>query len=61
MAKAKKETYDDFDVIRAIVNFSRNYPNINGKRLRALLLEAMPDLEREQIARCAKQITESWA
>lgn len=53
-------TYDDFEIVRAIVNFSRNYPNLRAKRLKALVTEHFPGIDDDQIARCAKQILDSW-
>jgi hypothetical protein len=52
--------YDDFDIIRGIVNLTRQYPKSSGKFIRTELREQNPGVTDGQIARCCEQITERW-
>lgn len=56
----EEDVYDDFEIVRAIVNLARNYPRVNAKRLRELVVENYPLLGNNQLARCTKMITDSW-
>lgn len=52
--------YDDFDIVRHIVNLVRQYPKSNGKFIRAELRTFCPSVTDRQIARCCEMITDQW-
>jgi hypothetical protein len=55
-----EDKYDDFDIIRGIVNLTRQYPKSSGKFIRSELREQNPGITDSQIARCCERITERW-
>lgn len=54
------DLYDDFDVLRCIVNLTRRYPRSKAKFIREELGKMLPGICGPQIARCCKMITDRW-
>jgi hypothetical protein len=64
MKKKKAEPvndFDDFDIVRGIVNQTRQFPKSSAKFIKAQMKEIYPGVTDEQLGRCCKMITDSWA
>lgn len=59
-AETTEDKYDDFDIIRGIVNLTRQFPKSSGKFIKAELRKQNPGVTDSQIARCCQTITEQW-
>lgn len=55
-----EDKYDDFDIIRGIVNLTRQFPKSSGKFIKTELRAQNPGVTDSQIARCCERITERW-
>jgi hypothetical protein len=60
MDEPVEDKYEDFDVIRGIVNLTRQYPKSSGKFIRTELRTQNPGITDSQIARCCQTITDQW-
>lgn len=53
--------FNDFDIVRGIVNQTRQFPKSSAKFIKAQMKEIYPGVTDDQLGRCCKMITDSWA